>query len=257
VDGGSEDGSVEIIKNYDSLYRTRQHGFGCKSFEFLWWTGKDKGQSHALNQGFAKSSGAILGWLNSDDTFFNSKSLGAVHEAFVEKGADIVAGNAHLITQNDQIVNTPCLLNSLDNRAFQNRLKGLFRNNFIIQPSCLFKRSVWERYKIDEHYHYVMDWVFWLNAYLGGYRFHKIDNYIAASRIHEGAKTVAGGMTKYHEALSIFREYDVSCFNRIYYLVYLVLLEMRRFPTLHQIIAPIEGSGKKIRNLLINRLKLY
>jgi len=257
VDGGSTDGSIEIIKNYDNLFRTRHYGFDCKSFKFMWWSGRDKGQSHALNQGFARSTGGILGWLNSDDTFFNSRSLAAIHDAFLEQKADVVIGNAHLITANDQILNAGCLLNSLDNSGFQDRLKSLFNNNFIIQPSCLFKRSIWEGYKIDEEYHYVMDWVLWLNAYLGGYRFHKINKYIATSRIHQGAKTVAGGITKYDEALSIFRKHNIWCLNRVYYLAYLVLLKIRQVPLFCHIIDPVVLAGKKIRNLLINRLRLY
>ncbi|MCO6432103.1 MAG: glycosyltransferase [Deltaproteobacteria bacterium] len=54
IDGGSSDNSVDIIRTY--------------SHRLAWWTSeKDQGQSDALNKGFAKATGEIFGWINSDD----------------------------------------------------------------------------------------------------------------------------------------------------------------------------------------------
>jgi glycosyltransferase involved in cell wall biosynthesis len=57
IDGGSTDGSVEIIKRYE------------KGISF-WCSERDDGQYDAINKGFSKSSGEIMGWINSDDVYF-------------------------------------------------------------------------------------------------------------------------------------------------------------------------------------------
>ena len=56
IDGGSTDGSIEILKKYPHL---------------IWKSEKDRGQSEALNKGFEVAKGEIIGWLNSDDVYLD------------------------------------------------------------------------------------------------------------------------------------------------------------------------------------------
>ena len=77
VDGGSTDGTVDLIKKYaamesgSSLPKIQHQAVGLHKIS--WWVSeKDKGQTDAINKGFARATGDILAWLNSDDTYSHS-----------------------------------------------------------------------------------------------------------------------------------------------------------------------------------------
>lgn len=257
VDGGSTDGSVELLRKYDHLFRSGEFNYSCRSFTFRWWSSEDRGQSDAINKGFVESTGEIVGWLNSDDTYIDSKSLSALQQPFLANKVDIVIGNGYHIDEEDNVLNIPCLINNLDNSEFQQRLKTLSRYDFILQPATLFRYNVWESCPIEEEYHYIMDWLFWIEAQQNGFRFYKINTFIANNRLHGDAKTVEGGIEKYEEGLALFRRYNVWCLNRIYYCLYLILLKARELPLAGKVINNIIFVGKKIRILLINRFRQY
>lgn len=79
-DGGSQDGSAEILSRY-------------ASFLTHWQSKPDGGQGHAINQGFDRATGEILGWVNSDD-FYLPGALYAAADEFIRGKPDIVYGDA-------------------------------------------------------------------------------------------------------------------------------------------------------------------
>jgi glycosyltransferase involved in cell wall biosynthesis len=96
IDGGSTDGSVEIIRKYEK-------------YLFYWHSQKDRGQGDAINQGLEKSSGEILGWINSDDVYVREtfhKILKAFHH---HPDYIVVHGNRILINDLDQVTGWCCL----------------------------------------------------------------------------------------------------------------------------------------------------
>ena len=257
ADGGSTDGSLNILKHYDDIYRNNSFPFRCRTFSFKWWSKPDSGQSQAINNGFDASTGHILSWLNSDDTYLTNNSLQKVQEAFLENEVDIVVGNAQPIDTNGTFLSHRMYINTLNDTKFQTSLVNLKKNNYLLQPACFFKKKVWEAYRINENFHFLMDWDFWLKAYYGGYRFLKTNDYYASCRIHEGAKTVMAGRSKYEEGLELFRHYNTWCLNRIYYSIFHILLKFQRLSLLSRPVGYLIEQGKYIRNLLVNRLRLY
>src|SRR5258707_6129118 len=84
IDGGSTDESVEIIKRYERHLT-------------YWVSEPDTGQSNAINKGFARTTGTILAWLNSDDRYL-PETLGAVAAAAAaHPDADVFVGTGELV----------------------------------------------------------------------------------------------------------------------------------------------------------------
>jgi len=88
VDGGSTDKTLDIAKKFPHLSKIVSE--------------PDNGIYDAMNKGIKISSGQIIGFLNSDDTFYNSESLKLISEAF-DKNTDCVFGDLIYTDQNDNI----------------------------------------------------------------------------------------------------------------------------------------------------------
>ncbi len=262
VDGNSVDESVNIIKKYDLIYKSGEHIFKCRHFSFKWISEQDQGQSDALNKGFAMSSGEILGWINSDDLYSSPQSLNFIHTAYLAHDADIVLGNLFVIDSFGQLIDTPVLINKMNNDAFQHCLKDILKFDLIMQPSCFFKRYVWESVGIRD-YSYIMDWALWIDAYKNGFKFIKINEYIAAYRQQEDAKTIHATIDKNanikrcEEIISMYKKYSTWCLNRFYYSAYLFLLRASRYRFIGYFVEFLIRIARGVRNKLAIRYKLY
>jgi glycosyltransferase involved in cell wall biosynthesis len=129
VDGGSEDGSIEIIERYARRFPDR----------LTWWVSeKDQGQTDAINKGFARAKGEILAWLNSDDTYQPDAVSEAV--AFLQAHQDVgmVYGDAHLVDADGQ------LLGRFPARQtdYRRLLRGYVH---IPQQAAFFRADLWRR----------------------------------------------------------------------------------------------------------------
>jgi glycosyltransferase involved in cell wall biosynthesis len=91
IDGGSTDGSVEIIKKYE---------------EFLtyWVSEKDHGQSHAINKGLKIATGDWIAWQNSDDIYYPGAFERVAKASTTHAKAQLIIGDMHLIDQDDKLI---------------------------------------------------------------------------------------------------------------------------------------------------------
>jgi glycosyltransferase involved in cell wall biosynthesis len=91
IDGGSTDGSVDIIKKYQSHLA-------------YWVSEKDSGQSEAINKGFSKATGDLFNWINSDDILFPG-ALFRIAEAYIKNpDADLIIGDVGFINAEGSII---------------------------------------------------------------------------------------------------------------------------------------------------------
>lgn len=184
IDGGSSDGSVEIIKKYADRLA-------------YWVSEPDHGQSHAINKGFTRATGEIFGWLNSDD-WYHPGALLAVAEAFAanpEAGAVVGGGEMVDETCNQLLYKSP---NAVDFHFLCHWL-----DDFFWQPSCLFTRVAWERCgPLDESIHFAMDLDLWFRI-ANNFVFVTTPAMLSGSLRHADAKTTA------HSYLTVFDAFIV------------------------------------------------
>jgi glycosyltransferase involved in cell wall biosynthesis len=172
VDGGSTDGSVEIIKRYE------QH--------LAWWVSElDWGQSHALNKGLDSATGEIFNWVNSDDLLAPG-ALEAVAKEFENHPlADIVCGHYTAISKGQM---HPRL--RLD--IFEELEKTMIFGH--VSPCCMFwrMRAIREIGRFDERLDYCMDLEFWHRYLLknGLSGLHTFDRELAIFRFHNNSKSI-------------------------------------------------------------------
>ena len=87
MDGGSDDGSVEILRRYSNRLT-------------YWRSSRDDGQADAIKRGFTLATGDILGWVNSDDLLLPGSLEHVAHQFRQHRGADFLAGGFVPIDEN-------------------------------------------------------------------------------------------------------------------------------------------------------------
>ena len=159
-----------------------------------YWTSEpDRGQSHAINKGFQRATGDILGWLNSDDLYL-PHTLHTVVQFFIEHpDVDMVYGDQIEIDEAGQVLRALRSLNF-------NRLALLARGMHVSQPTSFFRRRVYEQVGgLDEALHWNMDYDHVLRIAFGGYRIRRIARPLAKLRLHGDSKTATGAVTEHIE----------------------------------------------------------
>lgn len=206
IDGGSTDGTAEIIEGHANrlAYRVSE---------------PDRGQSHALNKGFARATGDVLGWLNADDSLMPG-ALGVVRERFGRDDLDVLCG-ACRYEYPDRTVRV--------DRVTPRQLDLLPTYDPIHQPSCFWRRSLHERVGgPDESLHFGMDWDLWLRFARAGAWFATTDEALSVYRVTGSNKTSVGGERRNREMYDILRQYNRGEWKLLTEVAYRLLWPLKR-----------------------------
>lgn len=174
VDGGSTDGSVDLIREWAEAKKSR----------LGWWISeKDKGQADAINKGFSRATGEIIGWLNSDDMYMKGAIEKAVAVFKANPDVGLIFSDVFSIDADSKLINVM--------RYGDWNLRDLMAFNIIGQPGVFMrKRAFDEAGYLDPAYHYLLDHQLWLRIAIN-HNIRHVDDFFAAARFHSEAKNVS------------------------------------------------------------------
>jgi len=184
IDGGSMDGTLEVLKNYGDKIR--------------WLSEPDNGQTEALNKGFRLAKGQILGWLNADDLYKPHTVKVAVEFLQAHPDVAMVHGAGLYIDQAGNVI--------MRRESGDFGLEKLICVNTIMSISAFFRRRVLDQVGyLDETLCYVMDWEYWIRVAMAGLKIRYIPGPILAlSREHNDCKTMQSKERFWQQRFQVF-----------------------------------------------------
>ena len=187
IDGGSVDGSLEIIQKYEPWLT-------------YWISEKDHGQSQAINKGFRRMSGEFAAYINSDDVYAPGAIYDAVSTFLDFPGIGGCYGRCPIIDEHSKIVDEYCT----QDYSFEH----LWLRNYLPQPATFIRTDALRQVGwLDENFHYLMDYDLWLRFGLKGYNFFASDKVFASFRKSPYSKTTTQAEGFLREQVALFSRY--------------------------------------------------
>jgi len=174
IDGGSTDGTVDVIKSYQNEF----------SHRYRWVSQDDESMYEAVNEGLSLASGSILAYLNSDDLYDDNEVVKKVVK-FFEKNPDVgwVYSDVHIIDQNDNILYT------YKKPEFNWKEFASIDWSYIPQPTTFWRKEVVEQLNgFDDSFKMASDYDFFLRAGKD-FKGNKLPFIVARFRKHSGSLT--------------------------------------------------------------------
>jgi len=202
IDGGSTDGSVEILARHGGRLRFS--------------SGPDGGTADAVNRGFRQSRGSIFAFLSADDLYAPGAVSAGVRHLTSDPGAGGVYGEAVWLNAAGEP------LGPYPTREFDR--EQLARECFICQPACFLRREVFEEAgMLDPSLRSAFDYDLWIRV-AARHRLRKIGEWLAFSRMHRRNKSLGERRRMFSEVTAVLRKhYAYVPFSWLYgYCCYLV-----------------------------------
>jgi GT2 family glycosyltransferase len=177
IDGGSTDGSIEVIRRYaDRLAH--------------WESGPDGGQADAINKGWSRCRGEVVAYLNSDDYYLPGAITRAVAAFEQHADIDIVCGQGQFVSHDGRYVQTSAFGVGDDGSW---NLFDVGRFTSVPQPAAFLRKRVLDTVGfLDPSLHYTLDADLFLRAF-AHFKGAALPATLAALRMHDTSKSVATG----------------------------------------------------------------
>jgi glycosyltransferase involved in cell wall biosynthesis len=199
VDGGSTDGTLDVLESFGERIR--------------WVSGRDGGQSDALNKGFAMASGEVLGWLNGDDLLAPGAMQRVADEFRRRPEVRWLYGKVKIIDRDGREIRRP--ITAYKNRRMRTfSYRRLLVENWISQMGVFWRRSAHDEVAPLRHdLHWAMDYDFWLRL---GARWpgQFVDAYLAAFRWLPSSKSGSAFERQFAEELDVARRHAAGRYPR-------------------------------------------
>ena len=214
VDGGSTDETVEVIKKYalDSgslLLGSQKQASGIQSHNIAWWVSEqDKGQTDAINKGFARAKGDILAWINSDDTYEVGAVGAAVKFLLEHPNVGMVYGDCNFINESGGVIGK-------FNSAQTNQ--HLLRQGYvhIPQQTAFFRADLWKQVgPLDPSFYFAMDYDLWTRIAARS-QIQYVPQMWANFRLHTSGKTIVADARCWPEMIRVHYRDGGSFFSVI------------------------------------------
>lgn len=194
-DGGSIDGSVEIIKKYERHLT-------------YWESVPDRGQSHAINKGLSRASGDVFNWLNSDD-YYQPGALAQVGSAFRDPSTWVLCGRSRLFEDG-----SPEFRVSKGTDVYTGNLAKTIALARIDQPETFYRmEAVRKMGNLNEGLHFVMDKEWWIKylVLFGLEGVIKSEEVLVNFRLHPNSKTVSSKAGFLKDSLILTHALALKC----------------------------------------------
>lgn len=222
MDGGSTDGSVDILRKYPHL---------------IWKSEKDCGQAHALNKALTISTGDIIGWVNSDDMLPAGSLLMVIDFFRNHPDCHVLVGNLKVIDENSDILYTI----PAQEVTFDGLLNGVA---CVTQTSTFFRRSAFDAVgNFNESLHFCMDHEFLLRV-AKNFRVYTIDADLGIFRRYAESKTGSNAIEFIKDRVAIRRIHGGRMLSRSNIMIaYMLISEpLKKIVWLRKLIRRLKGA---------------